>query len=328
MLVIPAQRLRELVPVRTAIDAVRDGFIAGSSGDIEQPSRLVLEGGQALAMLAADRRGIGTVLKAVTVRRQNAARGLPVVQAVVVWFDGDTGTPEALIDGTTLTALRTGAASGVATDLLAPPEAGVLAMIGAGGQAPDQVRAVCAVRPICEVRVASRNPAHAASLAARLAAELEPVRVVATSVAGAIAGADVVCTATTATEPLFAARDLAPTVHVNAVGAYTETMCELPAELLAGASVIAVDRVEAAMAEAGDLIQAIRRGLLRPDRLVEIGALLARPTAPPGGRTVFKSVGVAAQDWALARIAVERARAQGTGARSGQQGDQLSGQPE
>ena len=296
--------------MRAAIDAVRDGFIAGSAGGIEQPTRLALEGGRALAMLAADRQGIGTVLKAVTVRGGNPGRGLPAVQAVVIWFDGETGTPEAIIDGGTLTALRTGAASGVATDLLASPAAGVLAMIGAGGQAADQVRAVCAVRPIREVRIASRDPMHAAALAARLAGEIEPVRVVARNVPGALAGADVVCTATTATRPLFAALDLAPVVHVNAVGAYTEGMCELPAELLAGASVVAVDLIDAALAEAGDLIQAIRVGLLQPERLVEIGTLLARPAAPPGGRTVFKSVGVAAQDWALARLAVDRARTQ------------------
>ncbi len=310
MLVISPDRLRELVPMRAAIDAVRDGFIAGSAGGIEQPTRLALEGGRALAMLAADRQGIGTVLKVVTVRGGNPGRGLPAVQAVVIWFDGETGTPEAIIDGGTLTALRTGAASGVATDLLASPAAGVLAMIGAGGQAADQVRAVCAVRPIREVRIASRDPMHAAALAARLAGELEPVRVVAGNVPGALAGADVVCTATTATRPLFAALDLAPVVHVNAVGAYTEGMCELPAELLAGASVVAVDLIDAALAEAGDLIQAIRVGLLQRERLVEIGTLLARPAAPPGGRTVFKSVGVAAQDWALARLAVDRARTQ------------------
>ena len=310
MLVISPDRLRELVPMRAAIDAVRDGFIAGSAGGIEQPTRLALEGGRALAMLAADRQGIGTVLKVVTVRGGNPGRGLPAVQAVVIWFDGETGTPEAIIDGGTLTALRTGAASGVATDLLASPAAGVLAMIGAGGQAADQVRAVCAVRPIREVRIASRDPMHAAALAARLAGELEPVRVVARNVPGALAGADVVCTATTATRPLFAALDLAPVVHVNAVGAYTEGMCELPAELLAGASVVAVDLIDAALAEAGDLIQAIRVGLLQRERLVEIGTLLARPAAPPGGRTVFKSVGVAAQDWALARLAVDRARTQ------------------
>ncbi len=310
MLVISPDRLRELVPMRAAIDAVRDGFIAGSAGGIEQPTRLALEGGRALAMLAADRQGIGTVLKVVTVRGGNPGRGLPAVQAVVIWFDGETGTPEAIIDGGTLTALRTGAASGVATDLLASPAAGVLAMIGAGGQAADQVRAVCAVRPIREVRIASRDPVHASVLAARLAGELEPVRVVARNVPGALAGADVVCTATTATRPLFAALDLAPVVHVNAVGAYTEGMCELPAELLAGASVVAVDLIDAALAEAGDLIQAIRVGLLQRERLVEIGTLLAQSAPPPGGRTVFKSVGVAAQDWALARLAVDRARTQ------------------
>ncbi len=309
MLVVSPDRLRELVPMRAAIDAVRDGFIAGSSGGIEQPTRLALEDGRALAMLAADRQGIGMVLKAVTVRSGNPGRGLPAVQAVVVWFDGETGTPEALIDGTALTAIRTGAASGVATDLLASPDAGVLAMIGAGGQAPDQVRAVCAVRPIREVRIASRDPLHAADLAARLTLELEPVLVTATTIPGALAGADVVCTATTATRPLFATRDLAPAVHVNAIGAYTEAMCELPAELLAGATVVAVDLIDAALAEAGDLIQAIRGGLLQRERLVEIGTLLVRRAPPPGGRTVFKSVGVAAQDWALARLAVDRARA-------------------
>jgi len=296
----------------SAIDAVRDAFVRSSGGRIEQPTRLALEGGAALAMLASDRDGLGTVLKAVTVRPANRERGMPAVQAVVIWFDGSTGVPLALIDGETLTALRTGAASGVATDLLAPPDASVLAMIGAGAQAADQVRAVCAVRPIREIRVASRHQARAAEFAARLAREIAPIRVVARTLREALDGAQVVCTATTSTEPLFAASDLGTDVHVNAIGAYTREMCELPPELFADASVVAVDAIDAAMSEAGDLLRAMRDGRITRERLVEIGTLASRPeTAAPGGRTVFKSVGVAAQDWALARLAVERAAAAG-----------------
>lgn len=296
----------------SAIDAVRDAFVRSSAGRIEQPTRLALEGGKALAMLASDRDGAGTVLKAVTVIPANRDRGIPAVQAVVIWFDGGTGAPIALIDGEALTALRTGAASGVATALLAPAEASVMAMIGAGAQAADQVRAVCAVRPIREVRVASRHLDRADSFAARLGQEMAPVRIVARTVREALDGAQVVCTATTSVEPLFAASDLGTRVHVNAIGAYTRDMCELPPELFADASVVAVDAIDAAMSEAGDLLRAMRDGRITRDRLVEIGTLASRPeTAAPGGRTVFKSVGVAAQDWALARLAVERAAAAG-----------------
>jgi len=110
---------------------------------------------------------------------------------------------------------------------------------------------------------------------------------------------------------IFRASDLSPDVHVNAIGAYTAAMCELPPDLLAGAAVVAVDAIDAAMVEAGDLLRAIREGALRRDRLVEIGDLLARPRPRQDGRTVFKSVGVAAQDWAVARLAVERATAAG-----------------
>jgi ornithine cyclodeaminase/alanine dehydrogenase-like protein (mu-crystallin family) len=311
MLLISSERLRELVPMGVAIDAVRDAFVQSSRGNIEQPTRLALRDGRALVMLAADSGDIGTVLKAVTVRPENRQRGLPSVQAVVVCFDGTSGRPTAVIDGTALTALRTGAASGVATDLLGRPDAAVLAVIGTGGQAADQVRGVCTVRAIRQVRVASRHVQHAREFAVRLGRELAPVPVVAASVRDAINGADVVCTTTTSTEPLFAASDLSPDVHVNAIGAYTEAMCELPPDLCADATVVAVDAIDAAMVEAGDLLRAMREGRLRRDQLIEIGDLLTRPWLRQHGRTVFKSVGVAAQDWALARLAVERSMAGG-----------------
>jgi ornithine cyclodeaminase len=310
MLLISAERLRNLVSMPEAIDVVRQAFIDVSRGAIEQPTRVAVGSGSALAMIARHTDGGGTVLKAITIRRDNPDRGLPNIQALVVWFDGLTGTPLAALDGTSLTAMRTGAASGVATDLLAPGDASVLAIIGAGGQAPDQVRAVCAVRRIKEVRVAARSIESARRLAAKLETELSPARIMACeSVAEAVSEADVVCTVTNSERPLFNAGDLRDRVHMNAIGAYTLTMCELPADLLRKVDVVAVDQIEAALAEAGDLVGAIRHGELQVGDLVEIGALLLKDKPRFTGRTVFKSVGIAAQDLALARLATEKAMA-------------------
>jgi ornithine cyclodeaminase len=311
---ISGRLLRELVPMRDAIDAVRHAYLKVSAGAIEQPTRLALQGGAALAMLARDSRTGTTVLKALTIRPDNPKAGRPVIQALVILLDGATGTPSALIDGGSLTALRTGAASGVATDLLAASNAATLAIIGAGAQSADQIRAVCAVRGIREVRVVSRTADSANNLIARIASELPDVHFAApVSIAEALGLADVICTATPASAPLFKAGDLPPNVHVNAIGAFTPEMCELPPELLRDARLVVVDEMEAAMAEAGDLLQAISRGQLSVASITEIGALLRDPPPRAGGWTVFKSVGIAAQDLEVAELAVARARESGRG---------------
>lgn len=308
MLFISAERLRQAVPMPDAIEAVRRAYTKVSAGTVEQPTRLVLERGTALAMMARDRESGATVLKALTIRPDNPAKGLPAIQALVILFDGETGTPRALIDGTSLTALRTGAASGVGTALLAPADSHVLGMIGAGAQSADQIRAVCCVRPITEVRIASRTAPRARQLAVRLRDELPNVQFVSVeAIADAVTDADVICTATPSSAPLFEAGLLKPTVHVNAVGAFTPQMCELPPELLRDARIVAIDEYEAAMVEAGDLLQAIDHGYLTPDRLIEIGKLLTNPPSPQSGWTVFKSVGIAAQDLEVAVVAASRA---------------------
>lgn len=309
MLFISADRLRQAVPMPDAIAAVRRAYTNVSAGTVEQPPRLVLERGSALAMMARNRESGATVLKALTIRPDNPTAGLPAIQALVILFDGKTGKPRALIDGTSLTALRTGAASGVGTALLAPKDSHILGMIGAGAQSADQIRAVCSVRPITEVRIVSRTAARALQLAARLRDELAKVKFVPVEAVGdAVSGADVICTATPSTAPLFEADLLKPTVHVNAVGAFTPQMCELPPELLRDARIVAIDEHEAAMAEAGDLLQAIDHGYLTSDRLVEIGKLLTNPPSSQAGWTVFKSVGIAAQDLEVAEVAASRAR--------------------
>lgn len=312
-----AADVARLLPPGDAVAAVREAFLAVHRGSVVMPERLHLEaerfGGVTLTMPAHDPDLGRTVVKVVSVYPGNVdaapAEGgaaPPAVSGVVVVLDGRTGLPLALLDGTELTARRTGAASGAATDALARGGARTLALVGAGGQAADQVRAVCAVRPIERVRVANRTRARAQQLAATLRGELPGVAVeVAGSVAAALHGADVVCTATSAETPVLAADDVAPGTHVNAVGSFRPGMRELPRELFARAGRVAVDQRAAALAESGEVRDALEAGTLAEDDLVPIGAVLAGDA--PGRRdeqevTVFKSCGLAAQDlYAAAR---------------------------
>lgn len=312
LLVLTSADVRRLVPMPEAIETAREAFTAVSRGQVAQPPRMSVADGETLIM-AAQGAGSDPVVKVISVRPANLARGLPLLHAIVLVLDEKTGRPKAVIEGASITELRTGAASGLATDLLAAPGACRLAMIGAGAQAASQVQAVCAARPITQLRVASRTPESARRLIARLAPQLPGVHcAAAASVAEAVAGADVICTATTATAPLFELADLPATVHINAVGAHRATMCELPPEVLRAASVLAVDQVDAALEEAGDLIQALAAGAITRADLTELGALLAAGPPPRGqGVSVFKSVGVGAQDWALVRALLARGAAGG-----------------
>ncbi len=197
-------------------------------------------------------------------------------------------------------------------------------MLGAGDQAADQVAGVCAARPIREIRVHSRRRQRSEELCERLRLG-HPVAVTpAESASRAVRGADVICTATRSVAPLFDAADLKPAVHVNAVGSFRLDMCEVPPEAFRRADAVVVDQLAAALAEAGDLVQALDGGYLHHEDIVEIGQLLTSGAAapasrPPGGLTIFKSVGIAAQDWAVGELVVRRARE--TGAIPGGPGD-------
>jgi ornithine cyclodeaminase len=319
MRVYGAAEISEAVDVGRLLDAVEAAFRDVAAGRDRSPMRfhVPLANGDLLLMPGVREGGSGSSVKLVTVQPENAARGLPTVQAVVIWLDGETGTPVAVLDGTTLTAMRTGAASGVATRLLAREDAAVLAMLGTGGQAAWQVRAVMAARPISEVRALSRDAAARERFAAEIGAELgDGVRVVAAgSAQEAVSEADVVCCATTSSQPVFDASWLRPGAHVNGVGAFRLGMVELPPELFARAAVVAVDSRDAALAEAGDLVAAIDAGHLGADAFVEIGTIGREwvATRDPQAITVFKSVGLAIQDVAAAELVVPATKPGATG---------------
>ncbi|MGH3276731.1 MAG: ornithine cyclodeaminase family protein [Streptosporangiaceae bacterium] len=303
--------LRSLVPMPDAIQACRTAFTAAMNGELTAPLRSGLSRHRVLVMPAEHASG-SALVKVISLQPDGWEQGLPSIGGGVLWVDGATGRITALLDATSLTALRTGAASGLATSLLASPTSSVLAMLGSGGQAADQVDAVCAVRPIREVRVFSRRSDRRESLCAQLTATHPGVsfRPCASS-REAVRDADVICAATLSRVPLFEIGDLVPEAHINAIGAHTADMCEVPAAAFARAAVVAIDQLAAVLAEAGDVIQAIEAGQLSQDALVEIGRLLDGPPRPPGGLTIFKSVGIAAQDWALGELVVRRAQESG-----------------
>jgi ornithine cyclodeaminase len=292
LLILNAAETRRALPMEQAIEAMKVGL----GDDREVPLRSLV--GSSLFM--PGRAGKHTGVKVVS-----TVPGNPVGMVAIF---ADDGTPLGVVDAPTLTSIRTGAAAGLATSLLAPPDAKVMAMLGAGAMAADQVAAVVAVRPIEEVRVWSRTPARAVELVRRLRAwELEAQA----SASGneAVEGADVITTATPSRLPLFDDDSVAVATHINAVGAFTAEMCEVPVETVLRSYPV-VDDLAAAAAEAGDLIQA--------DRLpvATIADVLAGRHPQVGEDvTLFKSVGIASQDVAAGAVALESAAGLGIGRR-------------
>jgi ornithine cyclodeaminase len=233
----------------------------------------------------------GRVGDSVAVKIVSTVPGEPMGLTAV--FNGK-GEPTGIVDGPTLTAIRTAAGAGLATDLLASPKASSMAMIGAGTMAKDQILAVREVRNIDKVVIWSRDSSRSQLLAAEVGGEVS-----ATS-AEAVRGVDIVTTATPSRAPLFSGTDVAKQVHINAIGSFTPEMVEIPASFVRSAFVV-VDDMDGAASEAGDLIQASRA----PD--LDIGALLALPRTRAHSRTLFKSVGVATMDVAAAVIALRNA---------------------
>lgn len=235
------------------------------------------------------------------------------VDHLVCLYSATNGNLTALVSATLLGAMRTGAVSAVATEYLHGP-ARVLACLGAGTQAEHQVRALVALGPPEQVRLASRTPARTGDLAARLTADLDGVAVVAcASYSEALEGADVICTATRAARPILTERP-GDGCHINAVGSNALDRAEVAAPVVAGADVVVEDRTQARL-EAGDLVAALRDDPRAWDDLVELSTVVADPARWRRRHPIslFKSLGTGAMDIAVAAVAAERARDRGIG---------------
>jgi ornithine cyclodeaminase len=301
---IGAEELRARLPMAAAIDALEAAFRTEDPGAGPLRTHVETPQGSLLLMPATGERGVG--VKLVTLTPGNPGRGLPLIHAVYVLLDAETQAPRAILDGAALTALRTAAVSGLATRHLANRDAGRLVLFGAGVQATAHLEAMRAVRPVTDVVVVSRSPGPAERLAARgreagLTASVgEPM---------AVAHADLVCTCTTASTPLFDGTALRAGVHVNAVGSYRPDARELDTETIRRAR-LAVETREVAMEEAGDLLIPIEEGAIGPDHVAADLAELVRGRTvrrAPDEVTVFKSVGMAFEDLVVAGAIVDAA---------------------
>jgi ornithine cyclodeaminase/alanine dehydrogenase-like protein (mu-crystallin family) len=301
-----AAQVRAALDLDALVDELARAFVAVSDGRVSAPPRVAVEapavGGSVLLMGAHAHDSPTLTAKLVGIFPANAARGIATHQALVAVLDAETGAARALLDGEAITEARTAAASRLATRLLAQRDAGHLAVIGAGAQARSHVEALSRERDFPRVVIAARRPEAAEALAAELGAAAADAR-------SAVDGAAVVCLATSSAEPVIRREWLAPGAHVNSVG-FSFTGGELDPEL-ARHAFVAVESRAATLAPppagAADL-----RGLAEPP--AELGELVAgRATAPPGRTTVYKSVGLAVEDDAAARLALARAEELGLG---------------
>ncbi len=282
--------VRAVLSWHALIPAMKRALTSFSAGDVQQPVRTVLtveEGKRYLGVMPAVARG-AMGAKLVSFYPVNDGGPLPTHMAMVILFDPETGEPLAVMDGRLITEMRTAAVSAAVTDALAAPESRVLALLGSGVQAQAHLEALRLVRPFDEVRVWSRNPEHARRFAAEHGAT-------ALDAESAVRGADVVVTATSAHEPVLRGAWLKPGAHVNAVGATRPNWRELDDAALR--NTLVVDSREAAMRESGDVI------LSKATIFGEAGEIFAGTRFRPASQTtIFKSLGLAVEDLAAARL--------------------------
>ena len=321
ILILNQTEVEELLPMEACISVMAEVLSALARGQAHQPLRMVVRPPEAAglmglmpAYLAGEQAAYG--LKAVCVFPGNPAQGKDAHQGAVMLFSAETGELLALMNASAITAIRTAAVSGVATQLLARPEAGDLALIGAGVQARSHLAAIATMRPIRRVRVAGRTAASAQRFAAEMAPRYPfPIEAV-ESVEAAVQGADIIVTVTTAAEPILRREWLAPGVHLNVVGSSIPTSREVDTAAMAAASLF-VDRRESTLNEAGDYLFAAREGAIGPEHIrAEIGEVLIGARSGrtrPDEITLFKSLGLAVEDLASAAYAYRQAQAKQAG---------------
>jgi ornithine cyclodeaminase/alanine dehydrogenase-like protein (mu-crystallin family) len=323
MWILNADEVRKALPMRDAIEAMKRAYAALSDGRAEVPLRTRMSipshEGLTLAMpafveaRAGDATAEALAIKVVSLFPHNPARGLAYIQAAVLVLEPDSGQALALLEGSSLTAIRTGAAGGAAIDLLARKDSHILGIIGAGTQGRTQLEAACTVRDIERIFIYDPDAHKARAVADEMKGRgpvPDAIRV-AESPTEAVREADIVCTATTSRTPVFEDEAIKAGTHISAVGSYTPEMQEVPPATIARARVV-VDSRSACLEEAGDLILPMRAGRFDASHIhAELGEIvLGQKTgrASADEITYFKSVGIAVQDAVAAQLAVQHAR--------------------
>lgn len=316
---IKSSEIRQHISMQEAIDFMEEAFASLSSGKSFVPLRYVstLAEGQLNLMLkpAAINEQKRASIKIITQKEVGVYKGIPAIVGVVMVLDTETGEVLALMDGEYITALRTGAASGLATKYFARKDVKTLALYGCGAQAVTQLEAVVNVRNIQKAWVFDTAQEKAQNFAERMQKQLGiEVRVAPNN--EVLKECDVICTATNSEVPLFQKGHLKTGVHINAIGSFKPNMQELDPEILQQAKII-VDQKEACLKESGDLIRPINAGLFDANHISgELGEYsLGKIEGRKSGEeiTVFKSVGVAIQDYVIANRIYEKAIKEGFG---------------
>jgi alanine dehydrogenase len=311
--------VRAVLSMDALIDAMETALIQFSTGGVQQPLRTVLEpaAGAFLGVMPAaiaEPAAIGT--KIVTVYPSNAARKLPTHLATILLQDPETGALQAILDGRYITEARTAAVSAASVRWLARDDARVMAVIGSGVQARSHIDAITRVRRLEEIRVWGRTPAHVASLINDMQPSIGATLTPARTVDEAAAGADIIALVTASSDPVLSRGAVCEGAHICAVGACRPTEREMDTTLVAGARLF-VDSRAGALVEAGDLVIPIRDGAFDASHIAgELGELFAgriRGRTEGAEITIFKSLGMAVEDVAAARLALQCAAARGLG---------------
>lgn len=318
MLIVGKDEVRKVITMREAIEAVKRGFILFSQKKAIVPLRVPvkLDNNTVLFMPGAILEDKSVGVKVVSVCPFNPQKGLPLINAAVLILDGETGIPQALIEGSAVTAVRTGAAGGAAAEVLSREDSKVALIIGAGVQGRVQLEALSVVRKIELAYVydidTSKAENYAREMSERLSLKVKAVK----DYESVIPEADIIVTATTSKEPVLMGKYIKEGVHINAIGSYAPEMKELDVEVLKKASVIAVDSKEAVLEESGEIIEAIRVGVVEEKDIIEIGEILAKVNLGRREKsdiTVFKTVGIAVEDLVVGKLIYEKARDTGIG---------------
>ena len=308
---VAADHVRASLPYPALMDALRVAFAEADQAQVPRRHAHLLPGDATLLLMPAWRARRQLGIKLVTVTPSNREHDLPTVHALYVLSDTDTGAPLAIIDGEALTLRRTAAVSALASRFLSRADSRSMLMVGTGRLAPEMVVAHCHARDIERVMVWGRSERKAQETIERIKQAGLPDHVSIDTelvLAAACAGADIICCATTSTEPLLRAEWVKPGTHIDLVGGFRPNMREAD-DTLMSMTALFVDTLEGALAEAGDLVQPIQAGLLQATDIRADLSALARASHPgrqsPEQITLFKSVGSALADLAAAGLVQE-----------------------